>query len=362
MKARTRLLEKVNFSAGKVDVSAAVSNQRLLDGYLGQRALSPSSEEGYTSAVASFTRHTGLPLEEAGELDVETWYREARAGGLMLEELLRYAMRRRGLGAKAAKARAAAVMDGVPLGDLRREMRRHTEFREMLILRDEEEALMEAAAWPRSKALIAVSRDSACRKGELITARIRDLTHRDGYSELRVLGKTGERTMPLVRSVQPLMEWLDAHPRPRPGAPLFATVWRGRVGWMDGSAPNKLMDRLCLRAGVRHIRPHMWRHTRLTEWARAGVGEYMLKSLAGWTPDSRMAAKYIHLSGRDHIPAVLRLEGVAGGLDEGTRRALDAAVELMACDDRETRVFALKAFMRLNGHSHMQTRLGGWAR
>ena len=168
--------------------------------------------------------------------------------------------------------------------------------------------------------------------------------------------------MPLVRSVPALTEWLDAHPRPRPGAPLFATVWRGQVGWMSESAPNKLMDRLCTRAGVRHIRPHMWRHTRLTEWARAGVGEYMLKSLAGWTPDSRMAAKYIHLSGRDHIPAVLRLEGVAGGLDEGTRKALDAAVELMACDDRETRVFALKAFMRLNGHSHMQTRLGGWAR
>jgi len=370
MKAKTRLLEKVNFNVSKVDVSAAVSNQRLLDGYLGLRALSPSSEEGYTSAVASFTRHAGLPLETAGELDLETWYREARAGGLMassiviyavyLEELLRYAMRCRGLGAREAEARATAIMDGVPMRDLRREMRRHTEFREMLILRDEEEALMEAAVWPRTRALMAVSRDSACRKGELITARIRDLTHRDGYSELRVHGKTGERTMPLVKSVPPLMEWFDAHPRPRPGAPLFATVWKGRVGWMDESAPNKLMDRLCTRAGVRHIRPHMWRHTRLTEWARAGVGEYMLKSLAGWTPDSRMAAKYIHLSGRDHIPAVLRLEGVTGGLDEGARKALDAAVELMASDDRETRVFALKAFMRLNGHSHMQTRLGGW--
>ena len=369
MEARARLLEKVNFNASKVDVSAAVANQRLLDGYLGLRALSPSSMEGYTSALASFTRHAGLPLEEAGELDMETWYREARAGGLMasstvvyavyLDELLRYVMRRRGLGARAAEVRAASIMDGVPLGDLRREMRRHSEFREMLILRDEEAAIWEAAAWPRAKALIAVSRDSACRKGELIGARIRDLTHREGYSELRVHGKTGERTMPLVRSVPALMDWLEAHPGPRPGAPLFATVWRGKVRFMEESAPNKLMDRLCLRAGVRRIRPHMWRHTRLTEWARAGVGEYMLKSLAGWTPDSRMAAKYIHLSGRDHIPAVLRLEGVTGGLDDYTRKALDTAVELMASDDQDTRVFALKSFMRLNGHGHMQTRLGG---
>jgi len=372
MEAKTRLLEKVNFTVSKVDVSAAVANQRLLDGYLGLRALSPSSMEGYTCAVASFTRHVGLPLEEAGELDVETWYREARAGGLMasstvvyavyLEELLRHSLRRRGLGVRAAEARAASIMDGVPLRDLRREMRRHYEFREMLILRDEEAALWEAAAWPRAKALIAVSRDSACRKGELITARIRDLTHREGYSELRVRGKTGERTMPLVPSVPALMDWLEAHPRPRPGAPLFATVWRGQVRFMEESAPNKLMERLSLRASVRHIRPHMWRHTRLTEWARAGVGEYMLKSLAGWTPDSRMASKYIHLSGRDHIPTVLRLEGVTGGLDEYTRKALDTAMELMASDDQETKVFALKAFMRLNGHSHMQTTLGGWER
>jgi len=370
MEASTRLLEKVNFTGNKVDVSAAVSNQVLLDGYLAGRALSQSSVEGITCAVASFTRYVGLPLMEAGELDLETWYRLAREGGLMasstvvyavyLEELLRHGLKGRGLGRKAAKARAACIMDGVPLGDLRREMKRRSEFREMLILSDEEAALMEAAAWPRTRALMAVSRDSACRKGELIGARIRDLTHREGYSELRVHGKTGERTMPLVRSVPALMDWLDAHPRRRPGAPLFATVWRGEIRFMEESAPNKLMDRLCTRAGVRHIRPHMWRHTRLTEWARAGVGEYMLKSLAGWTPDSRMAAKYIHLSGRDHIPAVLRLEGVTGGLDDYTRKALDTAVELMASEDQETRVYALKTFMRLNGHGHMQTRLGGW--
>jgi integrase len=274
-----------------------------------------------------------------------------------LEELLRFSLRARGLGKKTAKERADAIMEGVPVLDLRREVRRHTEFREMLILREEEAALWEAAAWPRARAYMAVSRDTACRKGELISARIMDMTHHDGYSELRVRGKTGERTMPLVRSVPALMDWLEAHPRPRPGAPLFATVWRGEARFMEESAPNKLMARLCTRAGLRRITPHMWRHTRLTEWARAGVGEYTLKSLAGWTPDSRMAARYIHLSGRDHVPTVLRLEGAVGGLDEYTRRALDTAVELMASDDPETRLFALRAFMQLNGRAHMQTTL-----
>ena len=127
---------------------------------------------------------------------------------------------------------------------------------------------------------------------------------------------------------------------------------------MDEYTPNKFMARLSERAGTRLIRPHMFRHTKLTAWARAGVGEYVLKSLAGWTPDSRMAARYIHLSGRDHIPAVLRLEGVTGSLDQYTRAALDAAHGLMGSDDEETRVFALRTFMRLNGLSHAQTTLG----
>lgn len=35
------------------------------------------------------------------------------------------------------------------------------------------------------RAFIAVDYDSACRKGELLTARIKNLTHRREYSELR---------------------------------------------------------------------------------------------------------------------------------------------------------------------------------
>ncbi len=362
----TQLLENVHFTETKVDVSAAARNQRLLDGYVGLRALSPASVEGYTSALASFTRHAEAPLEEAGELDVAAWFRGARAQlrastiivyAVYLEELIRFSLRGRGLGKKVAKERAAAIMEGVPILDLRREVRRHCEFREMLILREEEAALWEAAAWPRAKAYMAVSRDTACRKGELISARVMDLTHHDGYSVLRVLGKTGERTMPLVRSVPVLMDWLEAHPRPTPGAPLFATVWRGEVRFMDEYAPNKLMWRLCLRAGLRQINPHMWRHTRLTEWARAGVGEYTLKSLAGWTPDSKMAARYIHLSGRDHVRTVPSREGGTGSLAYYTRRALDTAMLLMASEDRETKLFALRTFMQLNGQGRMQTTL-----
>ena len=35
-----------------------------------------------------------------------------------------------------------------------------------------------------------------------------------------------------------------------------------------------------------------------------------MKSFAGWTADSKMAARYIHLTGRGHVTAVLERAGV----------------------------------------------------
>ena len=55
----------------------------------------------------------------------------------------------------------------------------------------------------------------------------------------------------------------------------------------------------------------MLRHTRLTELADKGIGEYQMKSFAGWTIDSKMAKKYVHLSGRTALKAVLEIEGIA---------------------------------------------------
>jgi integrase len=227
-----------------------------------------------------------------------------------LRELLEHALGGRGLGPREARERARRAMAAVPWADLRREARRHLKGREALVSPGELEALMEEARHPRSRALIAVLHESACRKGEILGLRVRDVVDAGTHLELRVLGKTGERVVPLVTSRPDLEAWLEAHPDPRPSAPLFATGVRGAPRRLHVNTPNKLLKDLCRKAGLRHVTPHMMRHTRLTELARAGVGEYVLKSFAGWTPDSKMAARYVHLSGRDHVPAILRLVGV----------------------------------------------------
>jgi uncharacterized Zn finger protein (UPF0148 family) len=71
----------------------------------------------------------------------------------------------------------------------------------------------------------------------------------------------------------------------------------------------------------------MLRHTRLTELAKAGVGEAILKSYAGWTQGSTQTQIYLHLSGRDHIDPVL----VAQGLAPNHREMSKPIMEILHC-------------------------------
>lgn len=302
-------------------VRVLLENEELLARYLSCRRLAQSTRESYGTAMRSFSDLVGAPLVRSGRDEFEEWFRQADRLGLAAGTIALYMSRLRkvkeqaliwaGLSRVEARATGAIAMEAIPLGDLRRETKRSSPGRENLVTTGELDALRKAASHPRARALVDVMYESACRKGEILGLRVRDVTRSDRYIEIRVLGKTGERTLPLVRSAPSLEAWLDAHPDPRPAAPLFATVVDGQVRQMEEHTPNRLLRDLCRRAGIRPIHPHMLRHTRLTELARAGLGEYQLKSFAGWTADSDMAARYVHLSGRAHVEAVLRADGVA---------------------------------------------------
>lgn len=295
-------------------------NVRALELYLAGRVVAPATEESYASALGSWDAAGCGPIGEAGGGDVEAWLARAHAGDLRpstvriyatkLRALLEWSLLRAGASKRAAKLEAAEAFDPVPWRDLTRRSRLTELDLDMLIRPGELGALVRTAVHPRPRAFIAVGLESGCRKGELIGARVRDLEEGRDYSELRVTGKTGLRVLPLVRSLPTLEAWLDASPDTGDSQPLFPTVLHGRPRRMGEHAPNELMNGLCARAGLRHLHPHQLRHTRLTELAAAGLGEYQLNSFAGWRPGSKMAARYIHLSGMAHMGAVLRIEGL----------------------------------------------------
>ncbi len=190
--------------------------------------------------------------------------------------------------------------------------KRRDSLKDKILSAEEVDALVKAAKSAKVKAVIAVLYEGGLRVGELCSLRIRDMEKtRYGY-KIRVNGKTGERAIPLVDSATYLREWLLVHPDPSdPDAPLFCRIAAGgKIERMSEVSIWSAIRRTAKKAGIKkRVYPHMLRHTRLTDLAPK-VTEQVLKSIAGWTPDSDMASAYVHLSGRDAERSLLEVYGI----------------------------------------------------
>jgi len=169
------------------------------------------------------------------------------------------------------------------------------------VLRPEElEALLAACEHVRDKAILVVLAETGLRIGELLSLRMRDVERVEDGFRLMVRGKTGLRTVVVVRGAQHLAEWLRARVRQgaRPEDPLWVSLKNPKKP-LTASAFRTHLKRIAKRAGLsRPVHPHMLRHTRMTELARV-LTEQELKVVAGWGRTSKMAGVYVHLSGRD---------------------------------------------------------------
>lgn len=179
--------------------------------------------------------------------------------------------------------------------------------------------MLDAARHPRDKAFVHVLYESACRVGELLTLGIKHVQFDKFGAQIIVSGKTGMRRVRLVSSVPSLAAWLSSHPfRDDPSAPLWTSLaTNGGYAPLGYAGSVQLVRNVAKGAGVKkRIHPHLFRHSRLTELAKAGVGESILKEFAGWAPGSEQPAIYIHLSGKNVDAALLRLNGIQ---DDETR-------------------------------------------
>lgn len=185
------------------------------------------------------------------------------------------------------------------------------------------EKLIAATTNARDKALISVLYDSGCRIGELLTLRIKN-TQFDNYGGiLLVTGKTGQRRVRIIHSVQRLRTWLEQHPFPHnPEAVVFCNISnKGKGAQLNYEAVSRLFKSLKQRAKItKKVNPHAFRHARATLLAQH-LTDAQLKQYFGWQADSKMASVYIHLSGKDLDPALAKLAGLATErIDNGTER------------------------------------------
>lgn len=154
----------------------------------------------------------------------------------------------------------------------------------------------------RFQALLWILYDGGFRISEALSLRVGDVHEADKDGVRLVLPedapdlKTGPRTVYVVESVPALKAWLAAHPnRKDPRAPLFPAARSPHKALRPGTVVQ-YMRRLAKRTSRRYINPHLLRHTRATRAAEAGWNESQLCRYFGWTPGSRMASYYVHLS------------------------------------------------------------------
>jgi len=200
---------------------------------------------------------------------------------------------------------------------------------EDMLTNDELELLLSKCSHPRDAAIIATLYDSGCRIGELLSMRVKDVVFDDNGAIVTFPeGKTGWRKNRVVVASSYLRVWLDSHEYKKDKEnPLFyslkgnykdKTKPRDTIGHPDNKVLNVLssdgvrrqLHIIAKKAGIkRRIHPHLFRHTRATELA-SHLTEQQLKKKFGWTRNSNMTAKYVHLTDQDVDNAVLKAAGV----------------------------------------------------
>ena len=178
-----------------------------------------------------------------------------------------------------------------------------------LLTLDEIKAMAKAGN-PMERAFIMVLYESACRIGEILNLKIKDVSIDQYGSALMVDGKTGMRRIRLIDSSPDLVMWIDKHPKKHERNSYLFIQNHSKTDCKGLTDVGTILKNLVMKTGIKkHVHPHLFRHSRLTELAR-DFSESELKVIAGWSGNSNMAGVYIHLSGGDIEKKMLERRGL----------------------------------------------------
>jgi len=186
-------------------------------------------------------------------------------------------------------------------------------IREDLLTEDDLTRLLHACGEnTRDRAFIDCHFEAGTRPGEILNLQIRHAKFDDNGAVLHVDGKTGPRTVRLIKSVPNLALWLENHPfRDDPEAPLWVNMGERNFGEvLNHAAATRMIKRRCKKAKLsKRVYPNLFRHSEATRMANF-LTEAQLRKRHGWTPDSKMPARYVHLINADVEDAIFKHYGI----------------------------------------------------
>ena len=167
----------------------------------------------------------------------------------------------------------------------------------------------------RDRAFVDMQFEAGTRPGEILSLKVKHVKFDEYGAVIHVDGKTGARPVRLVRSTPNLSAWLDAHPlKDNPEAPLWINLHRrSYCKPLDGPSARMILERLCRRARIsKRIYLNLFRHSEATQSAKF-MTEAQLRKRHGWSPTSKMPARYVHLVNADVDDAIFKHYGIKKG-------------------------------------------------
>lgn len=181
---------------------------------------------------------------------------------------------------------------------------------DILTLEDVEQ-LLEHTTHTRDRALVNILWETGLRVGELLGVKLKELNFDKDGAVMMVNGKTGQRRVRLITSVNCLSDWLKIHPD-KNNREAFLWVNYGNIRNGERlmyNAVRMMLIRAAKDAGIqKKVNPHSFRAASATFYA-SYLNSFQLNERYGWVQGSKMAAVYVHMNGKQLDDALLRIHG-----------------------------------------------------
>jgi len=185
--------------------------------------------------------------------------------------------------------------------------------REQLLTEDDRVKLLQACADnARDQAFLDTHYEAGTRPGEILNLKIKHVRFDDKGAVIHVDGKTGPRPIRLVTSVPNLAKWINVHPfKEDLEHPLWILFDEDNYGnQMTYSAAVAMLQRRIRKARIRKkINLKLFRHSAATRLSKY-LPESTMRLRHGWTRNSTMPARYVHLNNSDVDEAILKMYGL----------------------------------------------------
>lgn len=197
---------------------------------------------------------------------------------------------------------------------------------EELIREVETKGMIMSGISTRDRAFVCLLSETGARISEIGTIKLKNISFEKYGVRIRVIGKTGPRSILVVFSTPYLKHWINKHPdNNNPEAYLWPNP-KGEL--LSYAALTKILKKAAEKAGIsKRIHPHLMRHSRATQLSKS-MAIALISEYLGWVQGSAMPQRYFHLTGKSADSDILKINGIR--VDENDQ---DQSLKPLICNE-----------------------------